>query len=403
MNLKIYKNKADFQGVYLKEHILLEKIQRTEDTVNYPKEQPAFPQLDYHLYNLDENIQIEVASGMKKYDLGQIYFLPCACDYIYFTTYSVNSNGSYRIYLMRFLEKEDSIEEVYSMDFPDAASFCDIRLSFFIFNDSYLLIQKESDSKKPDVCRFSYEVIFYSVKEKKALDVKDENLTMNGITCMVQLQDNLCLIKTGFSLLQDDRFYRLNEREVSVEGIYVINREQLVSDLVLQKENVLGKSIDQTYFDATIPYAMELENYVVYSKVKKETKEEEILFYDYKNDVTYSCIYPGTFDTYPSAKPYVLGGKPCVRLDKKKYIEFLDVVTNQPVLKLDTQEHLEAILHDFVLTEKRNHSLFFHKPQSKVKVYKYPAMALLHEEKGQFQCAISPKEEELFLFTKNRK
>lgn len=397
MNLKIYKNKADFSGIYLKDHTLLEKI-KTDKKLVYSREQPSLLPVDYYLYHLDENIQIEVASGMKKFDLGNIYFLPSACDYIYFTTYSVLSNGFYRIYLMRFLEEEDFLEEVYSLDCSGIDSLTALRLSFFILNDSYFLIQQEKDSKGKDVCLFSYDVTFYSVKEKKEYEVKDENLTMNGIDCMYQLQDNLCLIKTGFPLTPQDRFSRLNEREVSVEGIYVINREQLVSDLVLQKENVLGKSIDQTYYDATMPYATQDENYVVYSKVKKENREEEIIFYDYKNDVRYSCIYPGIYDTYPSAKTYILGGKPCVRLEKEKYCELLDVATNQSVLKLEKQEQLEAVLHDVILVEKRKHTFFSRNAHSKVKVYKYPAMALLHEEKGQFQCAISPVEDELYLF-----
>ncbi len=397
MNLKIYKNKADFSGVYLKDHIVLEKI-KTDKKLSYNKEQPSLLPVDYYLYHLDENIQIEVASGMKKYDLGKIYFLPSSCDYVYFTTYSVLQNGFHRIYLMRFLEEQDLLEEVYSLDCQGIDFLSRLRLSFFILNDSYFLIQKEEDSNRKDVCMFSYDVVFYSVKEKKEYEVKDENLTMNGIDCMIQLQDNLCLIKTGFPLTPHDRFSRLNEREVSVENIYVINREQLVSDLVLQKENVLGQSIDQTYYDATIPYAAQAENFVVYSKVKKENREEEIIFYDYKNNIQYSCIYPGIDNTYPSAKTYILGGQPCVRLEKEKYCELLDVATNQPLLKLEKQEHLEAVLHDFILVEKRKHKLFSRNSRSKVKVYKYPAMALLHEEKGQFQCAISPEEEELYLF-----
>ena len=45
MNLKIYKNKADFSGVYLKDHIVLEKI-KTDKKLSYNKEQPSLLPVD---------------------------------------------------------------------------------------------------------------------------------------------------------------------------------------------------------------------------------------------------------------------------------------------------------------------------------------------------------------------
>ena len=77
---------------------------------------------------------------------------------------------------------------------------------------------------------FDFSTILFNFVENKQIPIVDENLVLNGIDYIIPFTDNTCIMKTGFSLLEDDRHDLLSKEEASVESLIMINVQQFISD-----------------------------------------------------------------------------------------------------------------------------------------------------------------------------
>ena len=170
---------------------------------------------------------------------------------------------------------------------------------------------------------FKFDQRLYNLKDNTEYDITDENFNNNGISYIIPISENQCVIKTGFSLLKDNRYNMLEKKECSLESVSFVNISQMISDLVITDNAITLDTIDQAFYTTTIPYIKKEGNYLIYSCVNNATKEEEVKFYNLSNNEVRSCINQDVIRFSDLAKAYVINSEPYICIDKDKEYSFL--------------------------------------------------------------------------------
>ncbi len=338
-NSKNIGNKILFNNTVLridKEPTLVEKISKCR----------------YFLYDIEKNKEEEILKEVEKYDLFDIKVVLDEDEYIYFLNIDDISKEkpTFNIYKYDLVKSEYTL--VYSFENELVQYLSYTRTRFFVVNNDFMIIQNEflrANLTEDFEGYFDFELQLYSVLEDKLYKVIDENLSNNGISDIVSLDENVCAIKTGFSLLEEERYNKLSKSEVSVEGVSIINILQLVSDMMIMKNPIVLDAIDQTYYEATIPYIEKNGEYLIYSKVDFEKREEEIVFYNYNKKESKRCINKNIYSKSDLGNHLVINDDPYVMHTKSTGIEFYNIEKNKVDIKFGTDVVIEGVNNNFVI------------------------------------------------------
>lgn len=392
MNIRIIKNADTFRGSILHN----KKIFQIEE---FPSDYEGIKVVKNYLYDVEHNRRIEIAPEIKKYDIFHIKKLDYNSEFIYFTTIEDDNTQNKKVKLIKYNIETTDKEVIYSME-DDLSQYNDYkRTRVFIINAFYIFIQNEfirynltEDYKD----YFEFEQFLYSIKDDKLVSVVDDNLRTNGIDKIKVIEDNLCVIKTGFSLIKDKRYNILNKDEVSVEGISFINLGHFVSDILLMQKNIVLDTIDQAYFTETFAYVAVKGDFVVYSKVKNKIHEEEVVFYNYKTKDTKICINPNVFEEKNLANTYVIGRTPYLKLRNVKGTQFYNLSKNKVDIIFPVEDEVEAVIGElFIVSNKKKKVV--RKDVDYIVVYQYPQLKLLHREKGAFKGVMATSNDNIYI------
>lgn len=358
----------------------------------------------YFLYNLANNESVEIEPAVRKYNLILIKDIKFNSEYVYFTNIqsSKESSGLMHISLYRYDISTNSSMVVYEYDEQPDRYNDYMRTRIFAVNEYYLFIQNEylrANLTEDYIDYFDYELSMYSINEKKLYKVNDETLNHYGIIDFEPVTANICVLKSGFSLLKDERYKILKKNEAAMESVSFVNIGQMVSDILLGQPNVVMDTIENVYYTATIPYVKVENGYVIYSKVRLDEKpEEEIVFYHFaKKDATV-CINSSISEKKETARTFVMGHKPYVIVEKQKGYELIDINEQKTSIILDGSNNIEYI-NDNIIIASTNTKSILGKDKSYVMVYKLPNMKLLHREKGKFAACEMLEGEQLYIMT----
>lgn len=391
MNLRLIKNADNIENSVLlgRDKILIKEFEKCKYT--------SFNQVRYFVYDVISNEKSEILPDMYKLDIFRIVTILQQDENVYFIQYDHDEHTSS---LVCYNHQTHTANILYTFFANLEEYHGNIRISFFVLNESNLLIQTEklrrnlSDNYEG---YFDFELTLYKTKEEKSYVVVDENLVNNGISDIVALTDHIYAIKTGYSLLEDDRYRILDKFEVSVESISVVNIKQLISDLVISQNGIVMDNIDQAYYKQTIPYIRVQDGYLIYSKVDNENKEEKVSFYNISDKTMVSCLNKGVVNEKKLAQHLIISQKPYIRIDKSKKTEFLNLKSKQVDVTIPGYKHVEDVVNDiFIISETKKGLL--NKTKNYISVYKYPAMAILHSERGKYQGALYG-DDTLYLFS----
>ncbi len=398
MKIRIVKNAKDIGEKMLFNNSVLKVVKEDTNVLNVSI-------CKFYLYNIEKNKEEEILREYKKYDLFEIIDIQESDEFIYFLAIDdiTKETPMFGLYKYDLIKREAFL--IYSFETKMEQYLSFMRTKVFIVNENFVLLQHEylranlSDNFEG---YFDFELQLYSVHDGRIYKVVDENLSNNGISDIVCLEDNICAIKTGFSLLDEDRYNKLTKSEVSVEGISIVNILQIVSDMMIMKPSIVIDSIENAFYDATIPYIEKNGDYLIYSKVNFEKREEEIVFYNFKKKEVRKCINTNIYSTNDLGKHLVLNDYPYIMNNSSKGVEFYNIEKNKVDIKFAEDVVVEAIKNDFIIVSQ-NVKPFIGKAKKYIMVYKYPALSVAHKEKGVFKGCLAGSYDEIFVLLSDEK
>lgn len=388
MEIKILQNFEWNFGQYLNDNYVLE-------TLKYDSEFKSIKGVRYCLLNIETNERTEILPNIEKYEIGSIVDVCLEKKYLYFVNleknYSKNaednnteeSKKNGHILILRYNIFTGETETVYGfVDNLDGLNETR-KIKIFIINDSYLILQNEYlvlSSSKMYSGFFKFNQRLYNIKDETEYIITDENFNINGIMDIIPVLENQCIIKTGYSLLEDNRYNLLEKDECSLEAVSFMNISQMISDLAINKGTVSLETIEQTYYNKTIPYIKRMDDYLVYSCVNNETKEEEVKFYNLITGEIKNCINQEVVRLSNMAKAYVLNSEPYICIVKDNEISFLNLNTGKIDTKYDNGLKLCEIYSNLLIFTGTNKNIFGKKKMF-FDVISFPeGEQLLHEQ-----------------------
>lgn len=399
MDIKIVQNSRLLSGQYLKGDYVLETVQEESEYENIPKSR-------LFLYHVKDNIKEEIAPNLPKYHIGGIYNINKNSDYIYFLSILEDKkmDGKKEFLLVRYHIFERTEETIYFFedDIEQYRFHCQIKC--FVFDDAYLLLQKAVRTwniSKTYSGFFQYDLKLCNLEDGTVCEVQDENLNKNGIDSMYAVSDTMAVLKNGFSLLPDCRYNIFEKEEVSVESISLINIRQFVSDLMIEKSNITLDVIDQAFYNRTFPYVFVSGEYVTYSAVNLETKEEEVCFVHCDTRESKTCINQNVIRMTDLASPFVIDNTPYLLMSAEKENNFVNLNTRNTDFSFSDNLTLQTVENHFVILTGKELKGFIKKTEVPFfEVYAMPREKLLLKEKGEYLFSIYTENDELYVFEK---
>lgn len=392
MNIRIIKNAHKIKGNLYNGSFILEKEYE-------PSEYEGINTVRYFIYRPEENEREELLSGKKKYDVYKIKCLDKKIDNLYFTTITDSGSENQSITMYKYNISSKEIEPVYSVREHVSEYSNYKRTRVFVLNDFYMLFQNEYiryNLTETYSGYFEFDQFLYCIRDEKKVPVVDDNIRTNGIENIKLYDNNKCLIKTGFNLITDERYEKMEKNEVSLEKISFVNLGQLVSEILLSKGNIAIDTIDQAFYTETFPYAAVKGKYVIYSKVEIKNHQEQVVFYNTETKKTTTCINQNIYSQDDLAWSYVIGQTPYIRLKKKGETRFYNLIKNKVDISFSEEKKVETVVNDmFIVSGTKKHLIGKEKPT--IAVYRYPDLTLLHQEKGEYMGCIATDRNSVYI------
>lgn len=385
MDIKILKNFENYENckaTIISENIVLEKVYVETDD-------PGLKKIRYILLNVSDNSRREVLPQYDKYNIGDVKNISPSCEYIYFFNCNRDLGENTEIRLMRYSITTGRHEIMFKFTDDIAMYSVAKRLKVFIMNEYYLLIQHEY--LKTNLAEnysgfFKFESFLYSINENKFYPVVDENISNNGINDIIGVSENQCIIKTGFPLLEDDRYSLMEKEEVSVEAVSLVNIGQLLSDIIIMQTSITFDTIEQAYYTKTIPYIDTREDYLIYSVTDTVDNYEEVIFYNIPEKKVTKCINKNVFKTEDLARAFVINDEPYICITKQGGIEFIDLKKAKIEYKFDSRLHLENVIKSMFILTGENEKGLLRKAYNFCEVYDTQFNVILKEKGQYFDC-----------------
>ena len=395
MNIRFLAQSEYFNGLHLKEDIILEKEYEQGPFTNLPK-------VHYYLYYLEENVRKEVLPYVDKVDIFQITDCQNESEYLYFTEYIDMHDGSYSFGIIRYNITDHTHMKIISLKdninlYPDNK-----QIKIFILDDSNLIIQRalpriSMNGKLKEF--FDFSLILFNFVKNKQIIIQDENLVKNGIEFILPYNEKSCIMKTGYSLFQNARHENLTKEEAAVESLFVLNIQQFISDLQLDQPNLIMNAVDQSYYDTTMIHAKIIENFLIYSKFNYEDNDENIIFYDIDTKEIYTCINKTTGGEYLLKNATVIEDTPYMIMKKSTGTQFFNLISNEIDATYGEEFYVRFVNNNTVISTSVEKPLFG-KEYPVVCVHKFPHKKVILQERGEYIGSVSSDKETSYIFLK---
>lgn len=395
MNIRFLAQSEYFNGLHIKDDIILEKEYEQGPFNNLPK-------VRYFLYYLEENVRKEVMPYVDKVDIFNITDCQKDSDYLYFTEYTDMEDGTLTFSIVRYNITDHTHSRIISLKdninlYPDNK-----QIKIFILDESNLIIQRalprlSLNKKSKDFVDFT--LLLFNFVKNKQIFIKDENLIKNGIEFIIPYNEKCCIMKTGYSIFEKDRHENLTKEEAVVESLFVLNIQQFISDLQLDQPNLVMNAVDQAYFDTTVINAKIIENFLIYSKYNYENDDENIIFYDIETKEIYTCINKTTTGEYLLKNATVIEDIPYMVMKKSSGTQFVNLISNEVDVVYPEEYNVRFVNNNAVISTSVEKPLFG-KEYQVVCIHKFPSKKVILQEKGEYIGSVTSDKETTYIFLK---
>lgn len=394
MNIRFLAQSEYFNGIHIKEDIILEKEYEQGSFNNLPR-------VRYFLYYLEENVRKEVMPHSEKIDVFELTDCQYEPDFLYFTEVDDMHDGRQTFNIIKYNITDHTHTKIITLKdninlYPDNK-----QIKIFILDDANLIIQravlKELESGYKGF--FNYSHILFNFVKNKQIRINDENIVRNGIEYMFPFSETSCVMKTGSSLFKENLHDKVSKDEAPIESIYVINIQQFISDLQLEQPNLVLSAIDQSFYDATLIKSKKIENYLIYSKFDYENKEETVVFYNVDTEEKYNCINNTTIGHSLIKYATVIEGVPYMLNMNTSGSEFVNLITNEIDTTYSDDYKIKYINNSTIVSTYIEKTLFGNEKEW-VTIHKYPSKRVVVQERGEYIGAISSNDQTTYIFLK---
>lgn len=384
MNIHIIKNAEGLKGKMLKNGCIMQIHDEVSDFDGIKLRKMFF-------YDLKKNENIELRPDIKKYNIVDIEDVKFDSKYVYFSGIKTvkGKTDIIKISVYRYDYMESHTTDII-YEFEESLEKYNnyMRTKIFVVNENYLIVQNEflrANLTEDYEGYFDFELFMYDIKNKVQYKIFDEQLNQCGIMTFIPVTTNVCIIKTGYSLLEDNRYKTLKKEEAVLESVSFVNIGQMVSDILIGQQKVVMDTIDSVYYTSTIPYLKVDGKYICYSKVKIDGKvEEEIVFYNYATKDSLMCINNNVDDEMNPAYTCIMCDRPYIVMKNTKGYEFIDIADPKKIISLEMDCNIEYAAGNIVAASGQVRGLFG-KKRDNVFVFSFPSMQMLHREKGRYE------------------
>lgn len=395
MNIRFLAQSEYFNGIHLKDDIILEK---EYETSNFS----SIPRVRYYLYYLEENVRKEVMPHSIKFDLFKITDCQFDSDYLYFTEYDDVLDEGNTFNIIKYNITDHTHTRIISLKdnislYPDKKE-----IKIYVLDDSNLIIQRAFPKELANGTYqgfFDFSLILFNFTKNKQIVIQDENLLKNGIEFILPYNDTTCIMKTGYSLIKDNRHDILSEEESAIESLILLNIQQFISDLQLEQQNIMVNAIDQSFYNNTISDARVLENYLIYSKYNYDNNDENIIFYNLDTKESYTCINKTSSMNSLINNATVINQTPYMLSKNSSGTQFFNMISND----IDTvyaDEYEIRYVNNNTIISTYIEKTFFGKEIEMVAIHKFPVKKVILQERGQFIGAVASNSETTYIFLK---
>lgn len=395
MNIRFLAQSEYFNGVHLKDDIILEKEYEQGDFTNLPK-------VRYYLYYLEENIRKEVMPHTDKVDVFKITNCQYDSEFLYFTEYENILGEGYTFNIIRYNINDHTHTKIITLKdninlYPEQKE-----IKIYILDDSNLIIQRalpKAIGSGGQTVFANYSLILFNFVKNKQILINEENLTRNGIDFIIPYNETTCIMKTGYSLFEDNRHDAMSKEDAPVESLFSLNIQQLISDLQLEQPNIVMNAIDQSYYDTTIISAKINSNYLIYSKYNYENNDENIIFYDMDTKEIYTCINKTNKGVSLLNNATVIDSTPYMLTKNSSGTQFCNLILNNVETTYSEDFNIRYVNNNTIISTfiERN---IFGKEREMVTVHKYPSKKIILQERGEYIGAVSSNSETTYIFLK---
>ena len=384
IKINLIKKYGDLYDLIVRENKILELYHRE---TNGPSE------LFFYVYDPLKNTIAEIEPEVKKAALVNIHVSYKPCTEVYYGVFHEQADGTVDIEIIAF-DLSTKVSRVLCSfnETPDVLTG-QKRIKVFILSPTQLLIQTEivdiqgSDSLMGNIL---FSQALYDTDTDTPIEIIEENLKNNGINSIIPLNETEIMIKTGFSFLEDSRLSYGSEKDALIESVYTTSISKFTADIALQLTNIDMNLLTSTYFDKYILKPEVKDDYILYTVVNFNDRESDCIFYNYVTGEKLTAKN-ADIDLQDMRVAYVINNTPYVRKYINNSCEFVNLATAENDISFYDEDYVD-VLGNLFITYRR------HGRRNHMRVYKYPHMDLLAEEKCNYVAGIT-HENNYYIYT----
>ena len=138
-------------------------------------------------------------------------------------------DGGYTFNIIRYNITDHTHTKIISLKdninlYPDNK-----QIKIFILDESNLIIQRALPKVSANGLLkefFDFTLVLFDFVKNKQIVIEDENLKNNGIEFVLPYNETNCIMKTGYSVFENDRHLNLEKEEAAVEKMCIRDREK---------------------------------------------------------------------------------------------------------------------------------------------------------------------------------
>lgn len=396
MDLRIISNSEEAVCEPLYGELVLQTVNDTHKFKEYGGKK-------YFIFNIGLNERYEILPTVRKYDFIKIINCDTFSKYLYFcSAKEIKHSQKFFINIIRYSVVTGNSKEIFTLEEDMDVLNKQKRIKIFALDESYILIQNEYQKEDEFGNSLGFMDIDISIADittgKKRL-ISDKSLLKSGIDTIIPLIGNACLLKTGYSLIVDKRFDLIKESERPVEKLCMININQFISDLLLNKEQIYSEPIEKFEKNCTFPYIKKYHKHIIYSKVDMHTHIETLVVMTLEDKKIRTFTNKEVYRSHDLLNPCIINNDVYFITFKNGVYIFDDPDNAANNSKLENCK-LKAIENSLVIVERNVPKTFLKKEHKCVEIYKNLSDDPIIHEKGSFVGAVSTNHDNLFIFTK---
>ncbi len=322
-----------------------------------------------YLFNPKTNERIEIAPEISKFFMSSMYYSTHHNNFFVFLSARMVNEKNVEVTYYVYDVKTNNCKAIHSLTESLEAIRCGIILKVFSLTEDYCLFQHRIDTKEGE----QYELLLKDIKNEKQMNIENELLTKYGIDSLIPLQGNVCGIKIGESC------------------IGIINVNQFVSDMVLGLDIEFKQMLDYVNDEYAIEYIKENNGNMLYTKRDIAGDSEEIIMYDYINNVKRIRQNDRLSDQKDFDGMYIINDVPYRFFRNDRGTRLINLNTQKSEYRFSSDSKVEMVLNDMMVISKRKKLFPFSKKITDyIEVYRFQEFRhALYKSKAKFGGCIN--------------